>query len=228
MVRELEYHLGVNRATVAVFAALLLSAVALQAQIPVGVPSSVTSIGTNGQARGVPSSVTSLRPAPGTNALFPTPGFVPVKPVQPQHHRHTGYYGGTYLAPYAVPVPVEAYDDSNPQDAENGGPTIFDRRGPGLPLSHDTASAPPAVAEADAEPAPASEPVGNQTPTVLVFKDGHEMEIANYAIVGSTLYDLTDGHRRKIALAELDLPATTKENDNRGVDFQVPGSAISN
>jgi hypothetical protein len=72
------------------------------------------------------------------------------------------------------------------------------------------------------QPAPEPAPVSNQPDTVLVFKDGHQLEIANYAIVGSTLFDLTDGHRRKIPLSELDLRATAKQNDDRGIDFQVP------
>jgi hypothetical protein len=75
---------------------------------------------------------------------------------------------------------------------------------------------------------PAPEPVSNQPDTVLVFKDGHQLEVANYAIVGSTLFDLTDGHRRKIPLSELDLIATGKQNDDRGVDFQVPSGAEAN
>jgi hypothetical protein len=58
---------------------------------------------------------------------------------------------------------------------------------------------------------------------VLVFKDGHQQEILNYAIVGGTLYDLSDGQSRKIALAQLDLPATVKQNDGRGIDFELPG-----
>ena len=36
------------------------------------------------------------------------------------------------------------------------------------------------------------------------------------------LYDLTPGHRAKIALADLDLTATAKQNDDRGIDFQLP------
>jgi hypothetical protein len=60
---------------------------------------------------------------------------------------------------------------------------------------------------------------------VLVFKDGRRLEIVNYAIVGSTLYDLKNGLTRKVALAELDLPATVKQNDDRGVEFQLPAGA---
>ena len=30
---------------------------------------------------------------------------------------------------------------------------------------------------------------------------------------------------QRISLADLDIPATTKANDDRGVDFRVPGGA---
>jgi hypothetical protein len=63
---------------------------------------------------------------------------------------------------------------------------------------------------------------------MLVFKDGHALEVDNYAIVSQTLYDLTPGHARKIALADLDLPATEKQNDDRGVTFQLPPIAQAN
>ena len=67
--------------------------------------------------------------------------------------------------------------------------------------------------------------MADQPPTVLVFKDGHQLEVQNYAVIGDQLYDLTPGHRRKIALAELDLIATAKQNDDRGIDFELPISA---
>ena len=59
--------------------------------------------------------------------------------------------------------------------------------------------------------------------TVLVFRDEHKQEIHNYAIVGQTLWNFNPQHTQKIPLADLDLPATTKANDERGVDFHVPG-----
>ena len=40
--------------------------------------------------------------------------------------------------------------------------------------------------------------------------------------MGEMLYDLSPGHRRKIALADLDLAATVKQNDDRGIDFRLP------
>lgn len=57
---------------------------------------------------------------------------------------------------------------------------------------------------------------------MLVFKDGHQLEVQNYAVIGDTLYDLTPGRHHKIAVDELDLPSTAKQNDERGVDFRLP------
>jgi len=59
--------------------------------------------------------------------------------------------------------------------------------------------------------------------TELVFRDKHTEEVQNYAIVGQTLWILSAQRARKIALTELDIPATKKANDDRGVDFQLPG-----
>ena len=58
--------------------------------------------------------------------------------------------------------------------------------------------------------------------TVLVFRDQRIQEIKNYAIVGKTLVVIADQRQRKIPLADLDLDATTKLNEERGVDFQIP------
>jgi hypothetical protein len=56
---------------------------------------------------------------------------------------------------------------------------------------------------------------------VLVFRDGHRQEVANYAIMGSTLFVLS-GPRSKIPIAELDVPATERVNQSRGIEFHVP------
>jgi hypothetical protein len=63
-------------------------------------------------------------------------------------------------------------------------------------------------------------------PTILVFRDGHRQEIANYAIMGQTLY-VFDGHKQKIGLGDLDIPSTVKANDDRGVDFRLPDGSHS-
>jgi hypothetical protein len=59
--------------------------------------------------------------------------------------------------------------------------------------------------------------------TALVFRDQHVEEVRNYAIAGGTLWVLNDHQAgKKIPLAQLDLDATVKMNDDRGLDFQVP------
>ena len=196
---------------------------------PHGVPASVTSFGFGGHPgfHGVPPSVTSV-----------TFGNVPLVNPSPfgfccHHHRQrfTPFFGGGYYAPYAYPA-YEGDSDAENADEEDyqGGPTIFDRRGPGSYAErgrergvedYRTEARP---SEREAEPAPPAE-ASEQPQTVLVFKDGRKVEVSNYAIVGPLLYDLTDGRTRKIQLAELDLAATVKENDERGVVFELPAPA---
>lgn len=74
-------------------------------------------------------------------------------------------------------------------------------------------------AKAD-EPAPAP---AVEIKTVLVYRDGRKEEVSNYAIVGDQLFDFSDG-KRKVAISDLDVPATVKANDARGVDFQLPAT----
>lgn len=58
--------------------------------------------------------------------------------------------------------------------------------------------------------------------TVLVYRDQHRQEIQNYAIVGQTLWAFSAGRTRKIPLANLDVAATEKANDDRGIAFRAP------
>ena len=234
----------------------LFCAPSAQAQIH-GTPASVTSIGFGGhfdRAPGTPASVTSLGPnGYGFQNQFHCclKGQVPLRPAGPafgDHHRHhpvSSIGGPVYAVPYYYPVYVvepEAADSAEPQPQADyaSGPTVFDRRASGESslaaeaalaerLRQDLATQPSSPPEAAAE-APAAEPTpaADQPQTVLVFKDGHQLEVQNYAIVGITLYDLTPGHRSKIAIADLDLAATAKQNDDRGIDFHVPAGSESN
>jgi hypothetical protein len=214
---------------------ILIGAPLLEAQIH-GVPASVTSFGFGGNfssTPGVAASVTSLGPngfgnSPVIfgNCCFDTFRFKSQPPIF--FHRHRGHNRGffpvavpVYSAPYMIDQPdVAEYDEENYQ----GGPTVFDRRGSGAILPRER------VVEPEPAPSPAAaaaplESVVAQPSTVLVFKDGHQTEVQNYAIVGDTLFDLAEHRSHKILLADLDLPATRKANDERGVDFQVPVAA---
>jgi len=60
---------------------------------------------------------------------------------------------------------------------------------------------------------------------VLVFLDRRIQEVKNYAIANEKVVVFDDHHIKKIPLADIDLAATQKLNDERGVDFQVPNPA---
>ena len=77
-------------------------------------------------------------------------------------------------------------------------------------------SAPPA----EATPQPAKE--DNSPTTVFIFKDGHQIETKNFAIVGQTLYDFSGSGLKKVQLSEMDKDATVKANDDRGISVKIP------
>jgi hypothetical protein len=150
-----------------------------------------------------------------------------------RHHDHPGKasspvtYG--YAIPYAYPVDSGTPDENSDTDDDanyQGGPTVFDRRGSGedsyvppvdpVPTPHAREDG-----ATDTDMAAASSEQSRQ-PTVLIFKDGHQLDLGNYAIIGAFLFDLTPGHPRRIALADLDLEATQRRNDDRGISFQLP------
>lgn len=61
--------------------------------------------------------------------------------------------------------------------------------------------------------------------TVLVFRDGHRREVRNYAIVGQTLWILSESGAQKVPLGNLDLDQTVKANEDRGLAFPLPQSS---
>ncbi|MGA8616943.1 MAG: hypothetical protein WB660_00270 [Candidatus Sulfotelmatobacter sp.] len=102
---------------------------------------------------------------------------------------------------------MNAQGGDDPSGAEQGDPDVYARSAPQRPPSPERTQA------AQATPA-----------TVLVFRDQRKEEVQNYAIVGQTLWVFAPQRTQKIPLAELDLDATQKVNDERGVDFRLPGA----
>ena len=143
-----------------------------------------------------------------------------------------GRGGSGYAVPYYIPLDAGGYDYDYV-----GGPPLYS----GPPMGNDSVlhiivEQPPSRTyserddpQADAEPArpiqqkPAASARDTKPrePTVLVFRDGHQQEVTNYAIMGQTVY-VFDQRTQKIALADLDVAATIKANDDRGLDFQLP------
>ena len=68
-------------------------------------------------------------------------------------------------------------------------------------------------------------PQSNQ-PAFLVWRNGQQEEVTHYAIIGSLLYDFAKPRAwRIIPLADLDLDATQRVNQQRGVELLIPAGA---
>lgn len=150
------------------------------------------------------------------------------------HGRGRGNGVNAVYVPYAVPVMVEPEAVAEPADMravddeadEPPAMTVFERR---AKVAAPISSAAPIDESRVYHPAPNQEsaPVAEQRQApaiVLVYKDGHEREVQNYAIMGNYLYDIGSFVAQKIPLADLNLKATLKANDDRGVDFSLPAS----
>ena len=246
MSSKLEYHVRVRHSTLApvarfsliavpvfLLAFLIFSVTASPAQVN-GAPASVTSPGFGGRAvNGPPASVTSLGPHgySGPRASFSSTPFEGSRDGNHLRRHHSERPAVVYAVPvpYAVDPGPADYDNGHDSDSDyQGGPTVFDRRGSGaesyVPPVRNM-SPPDAATSRDSDSAAPDPP---QVPTLLVFKDGHRLEVGNYAIVGVTLFDLTPGHARKVPVADLDLDATVKQNYDRGVIFQLPPVSQAN
>jgi hypothetical protein len=174
---------------------------------------------------------------------IPNAGFTRWYPYPPFYNgrfgrRGYGYGQGgvSYAIPYYIPMDGYGYDYVGGAGPEMySGPPI----GPNDPYLHivgeqpavrypsvdaDLTQAPP---PAQVQPAPQQQSAVYEAkpnePSVLVFRDGRQREVSNYAIMGETVYVFDKG-TQKVALADLDLPATIKANDDRGLDFKIPVS----
>ena len=198
-----------------------------------GIPASVTSSTAQNPTPGIAPSVTSPTVLPGPFPQFSRPFFFSGAPQPLFHHHHR-------FVPVPVPVPVYypfysypvAYGDDT-QPAPQPEPVVEVEEAPAPTISESRPAyesyTPPAEskprdnsAESKSHKPEPAQPEAVPT-TILVFRDGHQMEIGNYAIVGDTLYDLAGNYQtHKILLADLDLEKTVKANEDRGYDFKLP------
>ncbi len=213
---------------------------------PPGVPASVTSLGPSGFSTCsnpalIPAALGCTNPVftPTINFRTGTVEFGRRFNLRPRH-RFRNFAGAVYV-PYAVPLyPALNYEtpvvvDS---DEEEEPAARMDDRGSPIERQPDRESdsrygthyldqrerqrrepEPPIAVEE-----PSTQPAREVIPVVIIFRGGREQEVRNYAIVGDTLYDLGTFVAHKIRLADLDLPATLKANEDRGVEFSLPAS----
>ncbi len=215
-----------------------------------GVPASVTSFGFGGHPGfgGVPASVTSpgfgfvprtfighrgFVPL-GNNRVFFRPGFGFRRGFFPGRFGSAGAFGFTgAVAPFfpaPVVVPFFDYSEGEAVPPENimtqpGQPqpivVVVPERGEREVAQPEAAPPPPR----EQAPAASAKPLPAPPPTIFVLRNGQKLELSDYALTSDTLYDLRDGRTKKISLAEVDLPATVKANEDRGVEFTLPNAA---
>jgi len=137
------------------------------------------------------------------------------------YYPYAGYYPYGYYGWYDDPL---AYNtDNEDQDSYAGAsyPAPYPENDSGLQRDVQALNGKIDRLQADVEAR--NRPKTDLEPaTALVFRDQHIEEVRNYAIAGETLWVLNAQAAKKIPLAQLDLAATVKMNDDRGVDFQVP------
>ena len=170
--------------------------------------------------------------ASSSSTAHTTSSSTPSHNNAPVHHSR-GYWRGGIYYPYVGTASGGSdanYATGNNEAECQGGPTIFDRCSstPGSyipPMSEGPAhGATPQSSFASGANSGGDSAGDSAAPTTLVFKDGHELEVENYAVVGQTLYDMTPGHSGKVPLADLDLSATQKQNQSAGAAFQMPAT----
>jgi hypothetical protein len=96
--------------------------------------------------------------------------------------------------------------------------------------SREKAHSQPAASAKKQQPSRDDEPDSAATPkeedrtppAVFIFKDGHQIETRNFAIMGQSLFDFSSKTLRKIQLDEIDSAATLKANDDRGISVKLP------
>ena len=76
----------------------------------------------------------------------------------------------------------------------------------------------------------AAQPPRELPPAVLVFHDGRKEEVSEYTIMNGIIYSKADywttgSWTRKIQIADLDVPATLKLNQEHGLKFVLPASS---
>jgi len=132
-----------------------------------------------------------------------------------------------FAQPVFVPYPV--YTAPSYQVAEPTPSTVADRSGDlavevgRLTSEIEQLRQEQALREQARQVPPQPSPsVAENTPTILVFRDGHRSEVRNYAIVGKTLWAFTEQRARKIPVSDLDMEATRKVNADRGVEVRFP------
>jgi len=184
-------------------------------------------------------------PAPSPHASPPSSGHTTTVRISGPRSEHRGFHRpfrgagfiGGYGWPYFYGDYAESYEPEPAPVAQPAAPAPMPVKAEPVPdpvllelrgnqwVKVDAFTS---VAAAAPVSAPASQVAAQPSaPAVLVYRDGHSEELSSYSIIGPVIYTKGDyrssgNWTRKIQIADLDLPATLKQNQDRGVKFELP------
>lgn len=154
------------------------------------------------------------------NACFNDPFFDPFV-CQRFLFRNAVFFSEPLFVPYPVYQEAVYADGDQSQTTEQNEEADLSQR---IDRLTDEVESLRAQRESNKSPQPQvnqqkQELEANLPTRTLVFRDGHRSEIHNYAIVGDTLWALTEERAQKIPMSDLDLDATKKTNADQGIEF---------
>jgi hypothetical protein len=167
---------------------------------------------------------------------FPGSAFLPF-PYYPYYYPedNSGYWPPAAPAnpPYQVVVapPAQPTPPAPPVQPllmeERAGQWVRVPTGAELPTAAQGQAASPQTSSSPAAPAVAAQQPVKLPSAMIVFRDGHMEEVAKYTIQGNILYTSADywstgSWTKKIRVADIDVPATLKINEQRGAKFDLP------
>lgn len=142
------------------------------------------------------------------NPYYWQPPYYPASP-----YFGASYFGASYTEPYYA-APSETHSDVDL--AYQVGRLTSELQQLRQEQIYAAAPQPPAPPPAPEPPlAPPRAPEKPAAPITLVFRDGRQLSIQNYAIVRDTLLPLGGGSAARIPLTDLDVAATQRANPDR-------------
>ena len=151
------------------------------------------------------------QPAPQIVVVPATASVPPPEPPAPRESLLIEWQGDHFVR--------TTLSSKNSTSVEQAGPDYSERSAAHLPATRQSATKQKIAAQPPAELPPA----------VLVFHDGRREEVSEYSIISGTIYSKADywttgSWTKKIQIADLDVPATLKINQERGLKFVLPTS----
>ena len=145
----------------------------------------------------------------------------------PEDYQSSDQGGGQAYSQDNGGAPTEAENELEGQVQQLSDEVAQMRAGQGYPSGPGYAGPgygpPPGQGYGASSPA-APSAAETQLATVLVYRDGRQTEVQNYAIYGQNVWVFGNQITRKIALSDLDVAKTKQLNDERGVEFDIPES----